>query len=110
MSERTKSNWEALANATVEQAAKDYLQALKVLKGWSRAVLRGKQFNPGQKERMRSHILRVTECEYFFENYCGLWTNIDGRYIRDKLLAASGMDKELLNELLKNYLKEDMES
>ncbi len=104
MSERTKSNWEALANATVEQAAKDYLHALKALKGWSSAVLRGKSFGPGKKEQMRVHVRHAQECEYFFANYCHFWTGIDGQYIRDKLLDASGMDKELLNELLKKNI------
>ena len=102
-----RENWEALGNAVVEQCAKDYLHALKVLKGWSTAVLRGKTFSASQRTRMRSHVYAVAECENFFAQYCKRYTLIDGTYIRNKLVEASGMNEELIKELIENFKKED---
>ena len=67
--------YERLANAIIEQAVKDYRQAVTTLK------------RPNLKEGSRISAEKMKrECERFFlGNHIKTLTNVDGKYILEKL-------------------------
>lgn len=104
MNERGFDN---LRTAVVEQCAKDYLKALHRVKATARAVMHGKKLNADAKHRLSQHMVMIHECEEFFENDIDNWVDLDGGYLRRKLLKQSGMDRQLLELLKEAYKKED---
>ncbi len=67
--------YERLANAIVEQAVKDYRDAVKKLK----------EPNLKEKDRFQAEKMKK-DCEQFFKGeYIKTLTDVDGKYILEKL-------------------------